>query len=128
MTPSFMLEGLAVYQETNQAAGYGRLQGTGYDMQMRMEVASGEVKSLNQVAVASREWPLGYNYLYGAYFVQYLADTYGDEKVGEFLTSYSRKVIPFFCLIAPREPRLAKISSSCGLISKVIFTSNTKVT
>ncbi|KGK11837.1 hypothetical protein [Vibrio navarrensis] len=98
MTPSFMLEGLAVYQETNQAAGYGRLQGTGYDMQMRMEVASGEVKSLNQVAVASREWPLGYNYLYGAYFVQYLADTYGDEKVGEFLTSYSRKVIPFFLL------------------------------
>ncbi|ELK8588259.1 hypothetical protein RV066_001991 [Vibrio vulnificus] len=98
MTPSFMLEGLAVYLETNEQAGYGRLQGSGYDMEMRMEVASGNVKDLNQVAVAAREWPLGYNYLYGAYFVQYLADSYGDAKVQEFLQGYSRKLIPFFLL------------------------------
>ncbi|MDN3685764.1 hypothetical protein QW180_28150 [Vibrio sinaloensis] len=46
LTPSMMLEGLAVYLETNEKLGYGRLQGSSYAMQMRMEVASGEWKKI----------------------------------------------------------------------------------
>jgi len=98
LTPSLLLEGLAVYLETNEELGYGRLQSSQYAMKMRMEVASGELKDLEQVAVASREWPLGYQYLYGAYFIQYLLETYGEEKVQAFLTGYSRRIIPYFLI------------------------------
>lgn len=98
LTPSLLLEGLAVYLETNEELGYGRLQSSQYAMKMRMEVASGDLKDLEQVAVANREWPLGYQYLYGAYFIQYLSETYGEEKVQAFLTGYSRRIIPYFLL------------------------------
>ncbi|MGF1682112.1 hypothetical protein [Photobacterium minamisatsumaniensis] len=103
LTPSMLIEGLAVYLEGNPTdtktdRGYGRLQSTNYAMKMRMEVASGDLKPLNQVVVADREWPLGYQYLYGAYFVQYLAQTYGEEKVSEFLDNYSSRLIPYFLL------------------------------
>ncbi|EGA70702.1 WD-40 repeat-containing protein [Vibrio sinaloensis DSM 21326] len=98
LTPSMMLEGLAVYLETNEKLGYGRLQGSSYAMQMRMEVASGEWKNLNQVVVANREFPLGYQYLYGAYFVEFLVNKYGEDKVQQFLTDYSRRLLPFFLL------------------------------
>ncbi|UXI03206.1 hypothetical protein [Photobacterium sp. TY1-4] len=98
LTPSMLLEGLAVYLETSETLGYGRLQSSQYAMKMRMEVAGGEIKDLNQVVVADREWPLGYQYLYGAYFVQYLNQTYGEQKVQHFLQSYSRQIIPYFLL------------------------------
>jgi len=98
LTPAFLIEGLAVYLETNKELGYGRLQGSGYAMQMRMELINKQVKEMNQVTVATREWPLGYYYLYGAYFIEYLADTYGEEKVQAFLTGYSRNLVPYFFL------------------------------
>jgi len=98
LTPSMLLEGLAVYQETNKELGYGRLQGSNYAMQMRMQVSGGKLKDLQQVVVASREWPLGSPYLYGAYFVEYLADTYGEHKLQLFLQNYSRKLLPYFLL------------------------------
>ncbi|MDF2153436.1 hypothetical protein [Vibrio sp. CAU 1672] len=108
LTPSFLLEGLAVYLETNKQLGYGRLQGSTYAMEMRMEVVSGNIKDLDQVAVATRELPLGYNYLYGAYFVEYLSETYGEEKLQVFLTQYSSKLLPFFLLQKTAEQSFGK--------------------
>jgi hypothetical protein len=103
LTPSMLIEGLAVYLETNKTLGYGRLQGSTYDMQIRMEVASGKFNDLEQVVVASREWPLGSQYLYGAYFIEYLATTYGEEKLQLFLQGYSRKLLPYFLLNGSAE-------------------------
>lgn len=98
LTPSMIVEGLAVYLETNKELGYGRLQGSRYPMEMRMEVASGELKDLNEAVVASKHFPLGYQYLYGAYFVEYLVEQYGEDKVQQFLTDYSHRLLPFFLL------------------------------
>jgi hypothetical protein len=98
LTPSMLVEGLAVYLETNKELGYGRLQGSNYEMQMRMQVSGGELKDLQQVVVASREWPLGSPYLYGSYFIEYLATTYGEEQLQLFLQDYSRKLLPYFLL------------------------------
>ncbi len=108
LTPSMLTEGLAVYLETNKELGYGRLQGSNYDMQMRMQVSGGELKDLEQVAVASREWPLGSPYLYGSYFVEYLANTYGEEKLQLFLQGYSRKVVPYFLLNSSAKKAFGK--------------------
>jgi hypothetical protein len=94
MTPSFMLEGLATYLETNENLEYGRLQSSYYAMQMRMEVASGELKDLGEVSAPLREWPLGLDYLYGSYFYEFLAETYSDEKIKEYLKNYSSQIIP----------------------------------
>ena len=94
MTPSFMLEGLATYLETNEDLAYGRLQSAYHAMQMRMEVAAGNIKDLAEVSAPLREWPLGLHYLYGSYFYQFLAETYGEDKITEYLQRYSRQIIP----------------------------------
>ncbi len=95
LTPSFLLEGLAVYLETSHDKGYGRLQGTLYDMQMREEVASGNLASLNQVMVPNRDWPRNKAYLYGAFFIDFLVKQYGQDRLQYFLKSYSRSLIPY---------------------------------
>ncbi|OUS40351.1 hypothetical protein A9R00_06530 [Oleispira antarctica] len=94
MTPSFMLEGLATYLETNEELAYGRLQSAYYAMQMRMEVASGSLKDLEDVSAPLRDWPLGMQYLYGSYFYQFLGETYGEERIKQYLQNYSRQIIP----------------------------------
>ena len=33
-------------------------------------------------------------YLYGSYFYQFLAETYGEDKIKQYLQNYSRQIIP----------------------------------
>lgn len=94
-TPSFFTEGLAVYLETNHQLGYGRLDGSFYEMEMRTELLDHAGDDLNQVIVPLRDWPLGKNYLYGAYFWQYIAQTYGEQAISRYLNKYSRQIIPW---------------------------------
>lgn len=94
-TPSMFTEGLAVYLETNRKLGYGRLDGSVYAMQMRMELDSHQGDDLNQVVVPLRDWPRGKHYLYGAYFWQYLAETYGEETMSRYLNQFSGQLIPY---------------------------------
>ncbi len=94
ITPSFMLEGLATYLETNDKLGYGRLQGSFYSMQMRTEVATKRLKTLGDVAAPLREWPLGMQYLYGSYFYQFLAESYGEKTIQDYLNKYSGQGLP----------------------------------
>jgi hypothetical protein len=98
LTPSFLIEGLAVYLETSRQLGYGRLQGSLYNMQMRMEFLNGYPDSLSQAVVPVRDWPLGKQYLYGAWFIEYLMRTEGEDKVREFLRLYSGRIIPYWFL------------------------------
>ena len=94
ITPSFMLEGLATYLETNTELGYGRLQGSYYAMQMRTEVAEQRLKSLSDVSAPLRDLPLGMQYLYGSFFFQYFADTYGEQAIQTYLYHYSGQILP----------------------------------
>lgn len=94
-TPPMMIEGLAVYFETDYEAGTGRLASTWYQMQMQEEVRSGNFNTLGEAVITSRDWPYGQYYLYGAFFVEYLAKTYGEETLKQWLQSYSREVLPW---------------------------------
>jgi hypothetical protein len=94
-TPGFMIEGLAVYKETNHQAGYGRGQSSLYEMQMREEVING-IDDLSQVTLPLRDWPFGKQYLYGYYYYAFLAERYGQQKITEYINSYSGKLLPFF--------------------------------
>lgn len=94
LTPSMILEGLAVYLETNKTLGYGRLDSSLFAMQMRAEVASG-FDDYRQVLAATRDWPFGKVYLYGAYFVDFLVRTRGEAALKRYLTYYSGKIVPY---------------------------------
>ncbi|MEK9765069.1 MAG: hypothetical protein VW274_01175, partial [Thalassolituus sp.] len=95
LTTPMLIEGLAVYLETDYEAGTGRLASTWYQMQMEQEVLSGEFSTMDQAAMSSSDWPYGQYYLYGAFFVEYLIQTYGEAVFQEWLKYYSGVMVPF---------------------------------
>ena len=95
LQPSWFIEGLATYQETDKERGIGRGQSSYYRMIMRMEYAGG-VKPLRQINQPLASWPMGTApYLYGVYFFQYLHDRYGEEKIRDLIDAYSNNLLPF---------------------------------
>ncbi len=95
LLPSTLIEGLAVYMET-LAEGSGRLAGSYYEMLMRQQVATGKLLELNQVVVPNPHLSHSEVYLYGAYFIQFLAQTYGEDKLSALIQAYASNVIPYF--------------------------------
>ena len=94
--PIWMIEGLAVYEETEQTAG-GRGRSPGADMVLRMASLEGPFPSLDQATVYPDSWPSGQvPYLFGESFTRYISDRYGREKLSEISTTYSGRGLPFF--------------------------------
>ena len=87
-------EGLAVLNESDIPAGYGRLGNSHFEGMMRAEVARGPL-SLREVNADGRGFPLNRNYLYGGYFFAFLRERYGDAAIHEFVNSYSGKLFWF---------------------------------
>lgn len=95
--PLFLIEGLAVYQETNHEQGVGRGQGERYRMRMAAEVANG-IDDLAQVTTPLRDWPFDKAYLYGYYYVAFLVDQFGEAALLDYLQRYAHNVIPYLWL------------------------------
>ncbi|MAK92176.1 MAG: hypothetical protein CMI13_13200 [Oleibacter sp.] len=94
-TPSLFKEGLAVYQETDKGLGYGRLDSSYYAMQMRMEADGEGLDDLDEAVLTLDDWPSNKAYLYGGYFMDYLASDYGEDDMSDYLRNYSRRLIPY---------------------------------
>lgn len=94
--PTMLVEGLAVYDETDKQAASGRGQSSLYAMYMRAEVARG-VRPWSQVTMAGvTQWPEGaIPYLYGVNFYQFIDQTYGRDKIPALVDNYSDHLIPF---------------------------------
>ncbi len=94
--PSWLIEGLATYGETDKERGVGRGQSSYFDMLMRMEVKDG-FKTLRHINVPLvSDWPMSSSrYLYGVHFFQYLEEKYGKKKIIELVDNYSDNVIPW---------------------------------
>ncbi len=94
--PTALLEGLAVYDETDVTAHTGRGQSSLYAMYMRAEVTQG-VRPWSQVTMAGvTQWPEGdIPYLYGINFYQFIAATYGRDAIPQLVSEYSDHLIPF---------------------------------
>jgi hypothetical protein len=90
--PGWMLEGLAVYQESTPAAGEGRLRGPLYEAWLRAERKKGFL-TLREINSDGRALPLNKQYLYGAYFMDYVARTYGPDKLTAIVERYSGNII-----------------------------------
>ncbi len=93
--PIWMIEGLAVYEETEQTSG-GRGRSPGSDMVLRMAALEGPFPTLDKMSVFPDSWPSGQvPYLFGASFSRYIADRYGRDKLAEISTVYSGRAVPF---------------------------------
>jgi hypothetical protein len=91
--PGWAVEGLAVYEESDAAAGRGRLHGPIFEAWLRAERAHGFI-SLRELNADGRALPLSKQYLYGAYFYEFLARRYGAQAPRAFVERYSGNVLP----------------------------------
>ena len=93
--PSWLVEGLATFKETDHERGVGRGQSNLFASLMRMEVAKG-VKPFEQVNLPIATWPAGgTRYLYGVYFYEFIAETRGEAKVQALVEQHSGNLLPF---------------------------------
>lgn len=88
LEPRWILEGLAVYSESDWTKGYGRLGQSHFEGQMRAENARG-FRSLREINAGGRGFPLNRDYLYGSYFFMFLAERYGPQAVSDYVENYS---------------------------------------
>jgi hypothetical protein len=94
LQPDWVIEGLAVYAESDNARRYGRLEQSFFEGMMRAERERG-LRKLREVNAEGRGFPLNRDYLYGGYFFAFLRERYGETAVRQFVEDYSDNVIPF---------------------------------
>ena len=87
--PTWIIEGLAVYNESDAALAYGRLGNTHFEGMMRAEAARG-LRSLAEVNADGRGFPLNRAYLYGSYFFAFLRERYGETAIYDFIETARR--------------------------------------
>lgn len=93
MSPGWIKEGLAVFEETAETMG-GRGRATYSDMIMRTAVLQDEFLPIDMANGDMWEWPgMNARYIYGIKFLEYLADMYGEDKLYEFVDRMSGSMI-----------------------------------
>ncbi len=97
VAPRWLLEGLAVYEESSKTSG-GRLRSSMWNMWMRADVLENNIAPLDVMSNSDsiRRWPQGnLKYLYGSYLMSWIAETYGEQAIRAFIDDYGWQVIPF---------------------------------
>jgi hypothetical protein len=93
--PSWLTEGLAVYEESRLTTG-GRLRGAEHAMIARAAARGGMFPRLDQLGAGTSRFPGGEGaYAYGSLFIDYLARTRGDSALREFVEAQSAQLVPF---------------------------------
>jgi Tol biopolymer transport system component len=97
IAPRWLLEGLAVYEESSKTSG-GRLRSSMWNMWMRADILENNIAPLDVMSNSDsiRRWPQGnLKYLYGSYFMSWIAETYGEQAIRAFIDDYGWQIIPF---------------------------------
>ena len=95
MQPRWLLEGLAVLQESHFTSG-GRNRSSTFDMYLRADVLEDNVAPLDQISHTPRRWPQGNLwYLYGSHFLEWIQNLYGPEALRSVAADYGSQIIPF---------------------------------
>jgi hypothetical protein len=93
--PHWLLEGLAVFEESARTSG-GRLRSSMWNMWMRADVLEDNVATLDVFSNVPRRWPQGNIwYLYGSFFMQWIADTYGEQAIRKMIDDYGAQIAPY---------------------------------
>lgn len=95
-TPSWVTEGLAVYEETvSTATGRGR--STYVDMVLRAAALEDVFPPIDQGYRGYPNWPFtNVSYFFGGRFQLWLAERYGEDALLDYHRTYASDPIPFF--------------------------------
>ncbi len=96
LTPSFMVEGIAVTNESGGDPGAGRNASAMFDMEARALALDGPFPRLDQASNPFLEWPLGQvPYLLGGRFMGFLQARYGPRAVAGFVADQGSVIWPY---------------------------------
>jgi hypothetical protein len=94
--PLFLIEGLAVTNESGGDPGAGRNGSALFDMYARAIALEGPFPSIDQAANQFLEWPVGnVPYLLGGRFVGFLQSRYGAESIAGFSADQGAAIWPW---------------------------------
>ncbi len=92
--PRFVLEGLAVFEESERSSG-GRLRNSIWDMYMRAAALEGKLERIDQFTHIPIQFPQGNShYLYGSALMRYIATKYGQDKLQKMSYDYGSVCVP----------------------------------
>lgn len=95
VNPRWLLEGYAVWQETELTSG-GRLRSSLWDMYLRMDAIEDRFWDIDQLSTTADRWPHGNAaYLYGSHFIRHIADRHGREALAQITHEYADAVLPY---------------------------------
>src|SRR5262245_31840218 len=93
--PEWQVEGLATYEESHMT-GEGRVPAGDFRAIVDTAATHGRFESVDRAGGGLTDWPAGQaSYAYGAYFHQYLAERFGDERLSQLADSTAGRV-PLF--------------------------------
>ena len=102
-SPSWLTEGLAVYEES-KLAGAGRIEGSEHRMIARAAAIDHRFQSIGSLSLAQGRYPFGETaYSFGSLFVDYLARTRGESHVREFVDKSAANIIPYLVDIPAKQ-------------------------
>lgn len=95
-TPAWMREGMAVYEESKVAEGFGRNNADYANMILRTSVYENKFPQIDQVAGLSVHFPAGTGpYTFGGKFFEWLALKYGEDRMYKFQKEYGSSLWMF---------------------------------
>ncbi len=91
-TPSFLHEGVSIYSES-LLFEKGRLNDSRYLSYLKAEIQDNGFRGLSLAGgMTSPDFtPIGFNYLYGSFFVKYLEETFGEQAVSKMVNEYGNE-------------------------------------
>jgi hypothetical protein len=102
-SPSWLIEGLAVYEESN-LTGSGRINGSEHRMIARSTAIDHRFPVIGDLSLAQPRFPFGETaYGYGSLFVDYLAKSRGQQDIGRFVDKSAAQIIPYLINIPAKE-------------------------
>ncbi|HEU4722443.1 MAG TPA: hypothetical protein VFS59_13875 [Gemmatimonadaceae bacterium] len=95
-SPAWLIEGLAVYEETRLTRG-GRLADAQHRLYARAGAIEGKLFRLDELSLGSSRFPAGEGaYGYGSLFVDWLARTRGDTAIRRFVDAQAAQLVPYW--------------------------------
>ncbi len=91
LTPGWIIEGITPYSESQITPYQGRLNDGLFDSYIATRVKDGRFSSILDATFGPFEYQQEGIYTYGGEFVNYLAKTYGEEKLTQFFTVNGRQ-------------------------------------
>lgn len=93
--PGWLTEGIATLYESDLTRA-GRLAGTEFDMVLRTAALEDAFFPIDRATGDPVTWPAASaRYVYGASFLEHLADRRGTVAVVDFIRAYGRRIVPY---------------------------------